>query len=171
MIPTPFKIYAILAALGLLALSYLWVDEHGKRIAREQDVAAGAEQYRVLSEQYAQSEKTWREKLRAAEDKADASQKSLDDLASRTPTFSVRADCPTRQKLPAAAAAGTGSPKVSAASATAGVLPGAPNPATPESGISGITDAGPGLRADALICDAMSVQLNYWLDRYEATHH
>jgi hypothetical protein len=161
------KIYAWLAAVALVTLSATLINEHGKRVAREKDIEASNELIGKLRMEYAIKEKDWNDKLDIAAGKAATAEAEVARLAATAPTLRVvRQSCAALASTPAVPAAGSGTAGHADSPTANGVLPDAPNSGT---GKSGVYDAGPALRQDALMCDRMSTQLDYWIDRYQAT--
>jgi hypothetical protein len=164
LVPREYLWAALVATLGL---ALWWFGAHERGVAHEEDLAKAANQVRALQQEYAAKEAKWTSQLATLTVSNDALQKHVDDLSRTTPTFRVRAcaAAPQTTAVPAAATAPGG--QVGRA-ATAGLLHPAPSGSAEASGVSGY-DAGPELRRDAELCDALSVRLAWWLDRYHIT--
>jgi hypothetical protein len=164
LVPREYLWAALAAVLGL---ALWWFGAHERGVAHAADMAKAASQVAALQREYDAKERDWSRRLATLKDSNDALQKQVDDVSRATPTYSVR-PCAAAAQAPAVPTAGPGPGGQAGSAAAAGLLHPTPSGSAETGGVQGY-DAGPELRRDAELCDALSVRLAWWIGRYHIT--
>lgn len=136
--------------------------------AEKNKLLRGAEEARAkLVIEYADKERSWNSKIEAAQAQASADQKTIDTLSLQPTRVVVNRLYVAPSKTPSAPTGRAADPRYVNPAAAAGVFPEAPGRTAQE---GGLFDAGPGLKADALLCESLAVRLRAWQTRYSITH-